>query len=179
MTVWTLNAAGMDAWTGANTSAGAAHLWWALARDVSVATAAWHTYWNTHKAVIAIGSFETTQVGTAKPCNTGTGTWTTAAGGTSAALCKTACETQTFNNLVVQLNSGVSGHNGGGRTMARWDAAASYCGAYSYTDTTGSTICKLLQNSITATATTQVNAGDVCFTLDKAKAIGDLQVTLQ
>lgn len=167
----------MDAWTGnANTAAGKTYVWWVAARDLSTAVADWHAWWALNNGNLGAE----TEQGTASPCDTTTtaSDWTAAAGVTSAGLCKTACENQNTNNILVQLNSGVGGHNGGGRTMARWDATAAYCGGYSFLNGGVTKECKLMQNKDTPTNITQVQAGDKCAKMTNAKQMGDKQVAV-
>lgn len=64
----------MDDWTTANGSAGASALWWAAARDVSVASDLWHTAYGDGTA-FASGAFVETYIGSVN-CDETTGTWT-------------------------------------------------------------------------------------------------------
>ena len=181
MTNWAaIAAAGMDTWTAQNSVAGATSLWWAKARDVTIAADNWHTHWTSNSAANTPGGFVQALASVDnKPCDVSTtADWTTAATLADLAACKTSCETATYNNIVVQLNSGAAGHNGGGRSMARWDAAATYCGGYSWT--VSGTSCQWMKDKDTPAAIAGAGAtGDKCYKMTGAKTASDLQVTLK
>lgn len=96
---WAVTAASMDAWTAANSSAGAASAYWALARDVNIAVDAWHADVLTALVATVDTSIKAaTAVSASLPCDqsspaaSGSVAWEASAGSTTENACKLACE---------------------------------------------------------------------------------------
>lgn len=148
---WAVTAASMDAWTAANSSAGAAHTWWVLARDVNIAVDAWHSDALTALTATVDTSIKASAATSASlPCDQSS---PAAAGGvswgsnaaTTEANCKLACEAQSTAALTETVDTVAN--------LPKYSAVAgtAYCGAYSFESTNAAnsavTLCKLLTGS--------------------------------
>jgi len=183
-TNWTLNAASMSAWAGANGSTeGDSHKWFAKAAALSGAMDTWWTKWGTDSAQMTGAHAETgvvtTTGGGAGPCLTSStpagGTWTGVTGKTAIANCKTACEDAT--KTMLQDLDATATVAVGGATIPKWLTAQTtvWCGSYSFNNgasdaDAANAKCWLLTGATGATGSAADVASSICADMTNSQA---------